>query len=422
MTRSSPSSGSSQSSHSFGSPRHGSSGGSRRRVPKQNYRNFPLNRRGDSTDMENTLMRNGPGAADNIQFEILRARGSSAANVVAANPAFSPVAGANTLSNMAEVHFAPADFDDFDLNILTDLSGTNNNYSNVIQNVSAASLAGLKTITDNFVQPLHVISRKRLREIISQGNISLFSFLKRSDRTPVLGSIGSTTQNFGDYLLKKYGADIGNLKYLNSGKEQNYLKDLNIDVNIKNSVSEINTNLLKYGGSSLDQFLQQLRWVSEELRQTSDNILRIEAQIIKKMGYIDQIAMRTNFLCSLKPNDGYAGLLDAYSLYVEKAFEANKIEDDYHELLELYKKWIILKDIVSLQRCVDQACNMSGTSASPAQPQHYEPLCTICLNEPISNAIVPCGHTFCTGCIKKQTMTCYVCRGVIKDRIKIFIT
>jgi hypothetical protein len=427
MTRSSPNSGSSQSSHSFGSPRHGSSGGSQRRVPKNYYRNLSLNRRSD--DMENTLMRNGPGATDNLGFELFRARGSTAAAAAAAMPAFSPAAGASTLSSMGAGNFAPADFDDFDLNILSDLSGTSNNYNTVVQNVSAASLAGLKTVTDNFVQPLHVISRKRLREIISQGNASLFGFLKRSDRTPVLSGMasaaGSTasspTQNFGDFLLKKYGTDIGNLKYLNSGREQNYLKDINIDVNIKNSLSEINMGFLKHGGSSIEQFLQQLRWVSEELRQLSDNIMRIETQITKKMEYVDQIGARANFLCGLKPNEGYAGLLEAFSVYVEKAFEANRIEDDYRELLELYKKWIILKDIVSLQKCVEQVCRGSSGGGAGGAGGH-EPLCTICLNDPITNAIVPCGHTFCAGCIKKQTMTCYVCRGVIKDRIKIFIT
>lgn len=406
MTRTSPSSSSSQSSHSYGSPRHGTSGGSQRRVPKNYLRNILLNRRG--SDMERTLLRNGPGAADDYQFEILRARGTSAATAAAANPAFSPAAG-----SLGGGNFAPADFDDFDLNIITDLSG-NNNYNTVIQNVSAASLAGLKSTTDNFVQPIHVISRKRLREIISQGNNSLLNFLKRSDRTPSLNSINNSNQNFGDYLLKKYGSDIGNLKYLNSGKEQYYLKDLNIDVNIKHTLATINTELVKHGTSTIDQFIQQLRWVSEELRQTSDNILRIEAQIIKKMDTIDQIAARTSFLGGLKPNEGYADLLDAFANYVDKAYQANKIEDDYKELLENYKKWIILKDIVSLQKCIDQGVNNNTHT--------HEPPCSICLNDSITSAIVPCGHTFCATCIKKQTMTCYVCRGVIKDRIKIFIT
>jgi hypothetical protein len=420
MSRISAGPSSSQSSHSYGSPRHGSSGGGRRRVPKINFRNILLNREsegGMEQRLDRTLLRNGPGAADDYQVEIHRARGSTAAAAAAANPAFSPAAGASSLSSLGQ--YAPADFDDFDLNILTDLSGTSNScFNQVIQNVSAASLAGLKTTTDNFVQPLHTISRKRLREIISQGNNSLLGFLKRSDRTPVFGAVTTNGQNFGDFLLRKYGSDIGNLKYLNSGKEQTYLKDINLDLNIKNAINEIDTVLVKHGESHIDSFIQQIRWVSEEMRQISDNILRLESLIQKKMECIDLIAGRANFLCGLKPNEGLSGLLDAFSVYVEKAYEANKIEDDFKELLESYKKWIILKDILSLQKTVDIGCSHAATGNGGT----HEPVCSICLTDGITHTIIPCGHTFCQGCIKKQTMTCYICRGSIRDRIKIFLT
>ncbi|NBR60232.1 MAG: hypothetical protein EBT86_01035 [Actinobacteria bacterium] len=422
MSRASTGPSSSHSSHSYGSPRHGSSGGSRRRVQKVDFRNILLNR-SNMERLDRTLLRNGPGAADDYQIEIHRARGSSAAVAVAANPNFSPAnpnfspaAGLTSLTNIGQ--YAPADFEDFDLNILADLSGTTNNcFNQIIQNVSAASLAGLKTTTDNFVQPLHAISRKRLRETISQGNNSLFSFLKRSDRTPVLGGMTANGQNFGEYLLKKYGSEIGNLKYLNSGKEHNYLKDINIDLNIKNAVTEIDTALVQRGHSHIEEFIQQIRWVSEELRQVSDNILRLESLIQKKMEYIDLIASRTNFLCGLKANDGLAGLLDAFGVYVEKAYETNKVEDDFKELLECYKKWIVLKDIVSLQKTVDIGCSQSSGGSGGT-----EPVCSICLTDGITHTIIPCGHTFCQGCIKKQTLTCYICRGSIRDRIKIFFT
>lgn len=415
MSRTSVGPSSSRSSHSYGSPRHGSSGGSQRRVPKINFSNSSLNRRSEMERTERTLLRNGPGAAEDYQLEFRRTRDGTAAAVAAANPAFSPAAGTMTLLSNSE--YAPADFDDFDLNIISDLSGiTSNCFNQVIQNMNTASLTGLKMTTDNFVQPLHVISRKRLREIISQGNNSLLGFLRRSDRTPMFGAVSTSAQNFGDFLLKKYGSEIGNLKYLNNGKEQNYLKDVNIDLNIKNAVAEINCGLIQKGESNIDAFIQQIRWVSEELRIVSDNILRLENLIQKKMESIDLIASRSNFLCSLRPNDGLSGLLDAFGTYIEKAYEANKIEDDFKELLETYKKWIVLKDIVSLQKTVDIACSQSKSGAS------NEPMCSICLTDGISHTIVPCGHTFCQGCIKKQTLTCYICRGTIRDRIKIFFT
>ena len=418
MTRTGPSS--SHSSHSYGSPRHGSSGGPNRRVPKHNLRNTAGSRRNTMEGGSHILLRNGPGAADNYNFEILRARGSTAAAAIAANPSFSPAAGSLALDSMGQ--FASADFEDFDLNI-TDFSGNNNNYNMVVQNVTAAGLAGLKTATDNFLQPLHVISRKRLREIISQGNNSLFGFLKRPDKTPTFGANSQAGQQFGDFLLKKYGAEIGNLKYLHSGKEQNFLKDINIDVSIKDCLAKIGDGLASRGesGNTVAQFIQQIRWISDELRQVSDNIMRLESLLQKKMDALDCISSRTAFLSGLKPNNNLPGLLDTFGAYCEEAYKANKIEEDFKELIESYKKWIILKDIVSLQKTVDQACS-SGTSASGSPVTHAEPLCTICLTEGVSHAVVPCGHTFCQGCVKKQTLTCYICRGSIRDRIKIFLT
>ena len=46
--------------------------------------------------------------------------------------------------------------------------------------------------------------------------------------------------------------------------------------------------------------------------------------------------------------------------------------------------------------------------------------CSICLDNIISNCCIPCGHTYCTGCINK-TNNCYICRTIIKNKIKIYL-
>ena len=45
--------------------------------------------------------------------------------------------------------------------------------------------------------------------------------------------------------------------------------------------------------------------------------------------------------------------------------------------------------------------------------------CTICYNTTISHCCVPCGHTYCYECINK-TNNCYICRGIIRNKIKLF--
>jgi hypothetical protein len=45
--------------------------------------------------------------------------------------------------------------------------------------------------------------------------------------------------------------------------------------------------------------------------------------------------------------------------------------------------------------------------------------CTICYNTTINHCCVPCGHTYCSDCINK-TNNCYICRGIIRNKIKLF--
>lgn len=48
-------------------------------------------------------------------------------------------------------------------------------------------------------------------------------------------------------------------------------------------------------------------------------------------------------------------------------------------------------------------------------------MCTVCIEKSINRACVPCGHTFCEGCIT-QIKTCPMCRQSIKETIKLFFT
>ena len=85
-----------------------------------------------------------------------------------------------------------------------------------------------------------------------------------------------------------------------------------------------------------------------------------------------------------------------------------EFEENYKELVEQYKKWNMCRQLLL-------AHNMMRNDGT-------EPQCSICLNEPVSYTIAPCGHTFCGTCSKKQTTSCYICRGQIRERIKLFFT
>ena len=94
-------------------------------------------------------------------------------------------------------------------------------------------------------------------------------------------------------------------------------------------------------------------------------------------------------------------------LRTRKSFrEDNKIEENYKDLIQLYKKLFFLRESMQFFWIFESA--------------QREPLCSICFQDPIQFALSPCGHTFCNNCCKKQMMQCYICRNSVKERIKLF--
>jgi hypothetical protein len=55
-----------------------------------------------------------------------------------------------------------------------------------------------------------------------------------------------------------------------------------------------------------------------------------------------------------------------------------------------------------------------------AEPEHKEPLCVVCINEPVNHVFVPCGHTFCGQCTKRLTAVCFICRTEIRQKMRIY--
>jgi hypothetical protein len=66
-------------------------------------------------------------------------------------------------------------------------------------------------------------------------------------------------------------------------------------------------------------------------------------------------------------------------------------------------------------------------SSSVAPPDAEETMCVVCFDAPKEYAIVPCGHQcVCEACAEQLTKTrtpmCPVCRGPIRETMKVFCT
>jgi len=100
----------------------------------------------------------------------------------------------------------------------------------------------------------------------------------------------------------------------------------------------------------------------------------------------------------------YEALQSALLHFIESQYAALRIEDDYKEFAEQYDRFQAYRSILCL-----------------LQPQGgAQPLCTVCMTEPISAAVIPCGHTFCGHCCSTQRNICYICRTPVRDRQRLY--
>jgi len=273
-------------------------------------------------------------------------------------------------------------------------------YSSALQNIFGRHCAEIRSHSETIITPLHQVSRKKLREIVTKQNNQLFSFLQRPDRTP-------HTNGIAEAIFRRYGHDIPSL---HRGSSQPISRELNVDVSMNAVTVDIEAQLQRatpQNQSPFNTLTVQLKWLFSQYKNLGEEILRLESILSQKAETLDKLQQRTPVISSLTNNDALPELLESFGKYLEKAFHESKIEDTYKQLVEIYKKWNIIREIISLQ--------MAATDTT-----HTESMCSICLTESVGFAVVPCGHTFCVTCSRKMNMSCYLCRGVIREKLKLY--
>jgi hypothetical protein len=272
-------------------------------------------------------------------------------------------------------------------------------YKATISNILSKHCAEVKNTSEEITQTITTVSKKKLKELVLKHNNELFSFMARPDKTPSMIGLAET-------IFRRYGHDIPTIKGSNSNT---ILRDLNLDASMCTVVSSFDEGLKKLKGEGgLDDFLKQTRWIFNQYKNIGEEVLRLETNLYQKIDLLDKLNNRMPMITSLGTNELLPDLIDSFRKYADSVYQSTQIEDNYKELVEGYKKWNICRQIIS------QYNNFKSEA--------HDPMCAICLTEPVSTAIVPCGHTFCSSCIKKQNTTCYMCRGTIRERIKLFFT
>lgn len=263
-------------------------------------------------------------------------------------------------------------------------------YSTAINSIVDKQFHEIRTKT-----PVNIAStwRLRFRDFISKKNNELLDFLKLSVPShPVLGP--------GEILLRRFGNP--QVSPLHPS-----VKDMVVDMSGGTAVEDINSYLGEISGeNSLDIFTKQTYGIYDLYKEAAVDSLKAQALLKIKLDKLDKVQAKISGLFEIESNGAYQPFLEAGEAYLKNVYEESKFEEEYMNVVKAYRKFVALREIV--------------TSARTVLAQESEPLCSICLEESVSFAISPCGHTFCQTCIRKQNGSCFICRTAIRDKLKLF--
>jgi hypothetical protein len=237
--------------------------------------------------------------------------------------------------------------------------------------------------------------KKRLREFISQKNNDLLDFLKLTPQNhPTLGP--------GEVILRRFGSP-------QVGPQHHSVREFVLDASgaTAATIEEIEAALdaaRTEGG--FKGYVGQTRMLYEEYRKAGDEVLKAQAGLKVHLDRLDRVQGKLAGLFEIDANDKYEPLLKATEDYLRKIYEENKIEAEYEATIKAYRRFAALRDVVLMSRALTA--------------QENEPICSICLQDPVVFAVSPCGHTYCQNCVRRQNNQCYMCRGPIKERVRLY--
>jgi hypothetical protein len=261
--------------------------------------------------------------------------------------------------------------------------------SEVTPNTTSPQLGSYTTNINNW--------RKKLKEMMIHQNESILDFLfKPVTEHPTLGPVEMALRRFS----VRHDIDVNNIKTVS---------ELCSDISGADIIQkEIHDRVLQKGKSSISELRGQVSSLIDFYKETGEKVLECENQLRMRLDKMDKLHKKVSVVIELQKNDSTEGLIRAMDEYIKTSFNDMGIDTYYKQLIYLYQKHLALREAIQLFK--------TGSSLPT------EPTCPICLADSISYACVPCGHTFCGGCMRRMSSECGICRSKIRDRLKIFMT
>lgn len=295
----------------------------------------------------------------------------------------------------ALAQFSPADFADSEdtrpLGAVFDIGGQGSitPYSTAVNSMINKAVDEIK----NKNISVHQGWKKKMKDFMTVKNNELLEFLNmKLKEHPVMGP--------GEILIRRFSNP-------NLGPNHPSIKDMVLDISGTDVIAEMSGSIAAFNSETpLKCLTLQAKYIYEKYREAGEEIFKQQNLLRAKLEKLDSIQGKIIGLFEIDANEQFQQLMESVEKYLAIIFKENDIEKEYIGLLNAYRRFALLREIVQTLRV-------------PAQMES-EPLCSICIQDPVSFVVSPCGHVYCSSCIKRQMTNCFVCRGVVKDRVKLF--
>lgn len=230
--------------------------------------------------------------------------------------------------------------------------------------------------------------RKKIREPITRFNDAFFDFLIKDREGKDQESITKMKQ-----LIVRMSNNI-------PASGRSYFPELGWDISMNTVKQELEEDL----DIHLEEFKESQKKLLRVYSETLKDLFAVDARLQEKITKMNQVVDKVQAFMQLEANSELDAMAEPTANYLGAVLKNNDISSDFVHFMITYKHWIALYDTIQLSQV-----------AAPNGP----PTCCICTVADITHAMIPCGHTFCSGCINKQMSLCYLCRTSVRDRLKL---
>lgn len=286
--------------------------------------------------------------------------------------------------------FAAAAFDDQDAGSGPVHSSPNlGPMSAALHNISARHLHDIANTLPDDRQFLRSW-RRQLQECLSQQHCRLVKFLIADASGAAVDSTEFVRK--ANDILAKYAKPTWNFA--------SSTRDLALTTDTTTAAATIETELGIAPTALRDIQKRAIRMYAA----AAAGVAAAEGRLEEKLKRLETIHGRVSDLMFLEPTPALEGMTAATREYLDSVYEKVDLEPDYTDLIEQYKRFSVLRSAVGLASFQRQTA----------------PTCTICMTREVTQALTPCGHTYCDECTRSQLTGCYICRVQIRDKIRLY--